>query len=128
MEPGLIHWTNRINVSRILVYEAMTGTSMKQFKPGDRVIYRKQKTSASPGPRAQLTNPSPKGEMYSYIVEKYWVVDEVLADGSLRLRTRRGKEHVVKGDDPLLRKARWWEVWLLAGRFRSVEAPRKAPD
>jgi len=53
---------------------------MHQFKPGDWVIYRKQKISASPGRRAQHTNPSPKGETYTYVVDKYWVVDEVGED------------------------------------------------
>jgi len=101
---------------------------MHQFKTGDRVIYRKQKSSVSPGPRAQQMTPSEKGETYSYIVEKYWIVEEVLEDGSLRLRTRRGKQHVVQADDPHLRKPRWWETWLRGGRFRSVEASLRGPD
>lgn len=101
---------------------------MKRFKPGDWVIYRKQKVSVSPGPRAQETNPAEKGENYSYVVEKYWIVDEVLEDGSLRLKTRRGKEHIVESNDPHLRKAGWWERLFLFARFRSVEASARAPD
>ena len=101
---------------------------MSEFQTGDWVIYRKQKTSVSPGPRAQQMNPSPKGETYNYFVEKHWIVDEVLDDGMLRLRTRRGKQHIVRADDPHLRKARWWETWMLGGRFRSVEATVRAPD
>ena len=102
--------------------------SKSRFKPGDWVIYRKQKRSASPGPRAQQTSPSPKGETYTYLVDKYWIVEEVLDDGTLRLRTRRGKEHIVQADDPRLRKPRWLEGWLLHVRFRSVEESRGAPD
>lgn len=92
------------------------------YNPGDWVIYRRQKTSASPGRRAQRVIPAAHGDTYSYLVEKYWVVQEVLADGRLRLRTRRGKEHVVATDDRRLRRARWWERWLYQARFRAVEA------
>lgn len=92
-----------------------------QFKPGDWVIYRKQKISTSPGPRAQQTAPAAKGETYNYVVEKYWVVQEILSDGLLRLRTRKGKTHDVAPDDPRLRRARWWERWLLSDRFTQVE-------
>ena len=90
------------------------------LRAGDWVIYRKQKTSASPGPRAENVIPASSGEDYAYIVEKYWVVQEVLEDGRLRLRTRRGKQHVVAADDVRLRRARWWERWVLAGRFPAL--------
>ena len=90
------------------------------LKPGDWVIYRKQKVSTIPGPRAQNTVPSPNGETYSYVVEKYWIVEEVLT-GQVRLVTRRGKRHVVALEDGRLRSAKWWERWLLASRFRAVE-------
>jgi hypothetical protein len=92
------------------------------WKPGDWAIYRKQKQSASPGPRAENVHPATAGETYSYVVDKHWVVDAVLDDGRLQLRTRRGKLHVVAADDPRLRRATWWERWLLADRFRSIEA------
>ena len=90
-------------------------------KVGDWVIYRKQKTSTSPGPRAEAVLPASKGETYSYFVEKYWIVKEVLEDGRIVLRTRRGKEHVVEPGDQNLRHARFWERWLLGARFRAVE-------
>jgi len=91
------------------------------WKPGDWAIYVKQKISQSPGPRAKDVFPAPAGDTYSYLVEKYWVVDEVLEDGRLRLRTRRGKRHEVSVDDPRLRTPKWWQRWLLAKRFRAVE-------
>lgn len=90
------------------------------MKSGDWVIYRKQKVSTIPGPRAQNTVPSPNGETYSYVVEKYWIVEEVLT-GQVRLVTRRGKRHVVGLNDDRLRSAKWWERWLFAARFRAVE-------
>lgn len=96
------------------------------LQPGDWVIYRKQKSSVSPGPRAENVVPAPNGEDYTYTVQKYWVVQEVLDDGRLRLATRRGKQHVVAPDDVRLRPARWWEKWLLAARFRAVDVSRPA--
>ncbi len=91
------------------------------YKAGDWVIYRKQKSSSSPGPRARNTVPSAKGETYHYIVEKYWVIDEVLEDGTLKMRTRRGKQNLVRCDDPRLYKPRLWQRWLFGNRFRAAE-------
>jgi hypothetical protein len=54
------------------------------------------------------------------VVDKYWVVKGVLANGDVLLRTRTGKEHVVSTDDPHLRWAKWWERWAFAERFRSA--------
>lgn len=95
--------------------------SSRMYQTGDWVIYRMQKVSTSPGPRAQDVMPSPRGEDYSYLVDKYWVVDEVQGNGQLVLKTRKGKTHIVGIEDPNLRHPRWWERWLLAGRFRAVE-------
>jgi hypothetical protein len=97
----------------------MMGTN--GFKPGDWVIYRKRKISSSPGPRARNTMPAAKGETYNYVVEKYWIVSEVAGNGQIQLVTRLGKQHVVPGDDPRMRRPTWWERWLYSGRFRAVE-------
>lgn len=88
---------------------------------GDWVIYRKQKRSSSPGPRAESMHPDQSGEEYTYIVEKYWIVEEINPDGELILITRRGKRHTIPPDDPRLRKPGPIEKWFLAGRFREVE-------
>ncbi|MGC1274630.1 MAG: hypothetical protein WBC44_13070 [Planctomycetaceae bacterium] len=90
-------------------------------KAGDRMVYRKTKFGTSPGPRATAVAPARHGEGYSYIVDKFWIVTDVLDDNRLRMRTRRGKEHVVRADDPNLRPARWWERWLYRERFREAE-------
>ncbi len=94
---------------------------MKEFKPNDWVVYRKQKFSASPGPRAKNVSAPKHGDTYSYVVDKYWVIKQRLDDNSLLLVTRTGKEHVVDADDPRLRLAKWWERWLLADRFRGED-------
>jgi hypothetical protein len=92
------------------------------LKRGDPVIYRVFKTSTDPGPRAQEVYPAEHGDWYSYQVDKYWAVSEVLADGSLKLVTRRGKQHTVPADDPRLRVARWWERWFYRDRFPAPPA------
>ncbi len=89
-------------------------------QPGDPVIYRVQKNSTDPGPRAREVHPSQHGELYSYQVDKFWAVAEVLSDGSLKLVTRTGKQHIVSADDPRLRAARWWERWLYRNRFPTL--------
>ncbi|QDU26396.1 hypothetical protein ETAA8_14740 [Anatilimnocola aggregata] len=99
--------------------EAGGGGSM--YKPGDRVVYLASKHSSHPTPRAVELDPEPNGEGYSYAVRKYWVVQEVLPDGTLSILTRRGKQRVVKASDNRLRPARWWERWFLAGRFPEGE-------
>jgi hypothetical protein len=84
------------------------------------VIYRKSKQSPIPGPRARQVSPSSRGETYSYLVDKFWIVAEVVDEAHLRLRTRRGKEHVIAADDRSLRRIRFWERWLYHQRFAEV--------
>ena len=90
---------------------------MNKLKPGDWVVYRKSKSSSAPGPRAKQVVAAKRGETYSYVVEKYWVVKGRPDEGTLLLATRTGKEHLVPVGDPRLRSVRWWERWLLADRF-----------
>ncbi|MEZ6099167.1 MAG: hypothetical protein R3E01_09365 [Pirellulaceae bacterium] len=91
------------------------------YRRGEWVVYTKQKFSASPGPRAKQVSAASRGDTYSYLVDKYWVVAKCLEDDRVLLRTRTGKEHVVAADDTHLRRARWWERLLFARRYRSVE-------
>jgi hypothetical protein len=87
------------------------------YKPGDWVIYTMQKRSRHPGPRARSVHPAEMGDDYGYVVDKFWIVVDSLSDGSVLLKTRRGKAHTVRCDDPLLRKAGWWERWRYKDRF-----------
>lgn len=96
----------------------MIGMSEKVvFKPGDLVIYRMTKHSQCPGPRAKAITPSPHGDEYKYRVDKFWIVDQVLDDGRLQLRTRRGKTRVIRQNDLNLRPAAWWELLLYRRLF-----------
>lgn len=99
----------------------MDGGVVARLQPGDRVVYRKQKSSVSPGPRAKAVFASPKGEAYHYIVDKYWLVQQVFEDGSVEVRTRQGKLHRIDATDPRLRPATWWEKLVHAKRFPSLD-------
>lgn len=88
-----------------------------RFHPGDPVIVCVTKQSARPGPRAREVWPNPRGDNYSYAVDKLWVVEDVLDDGRLVLRTRRGKRHVVEPDRCRLRSPSLWERWIFRDRF-----------
>jgi len=94
---------------------------MSTYSPGDWVIYRKSKRSTTPGPRAQGVHASLKGEKYSYVVDKFWVVQSLLADNQLVLRTRRGKLHTVPSNDANLRHANFLDRLLHRHRFREAE-------
>jgi len=95
----------------------------KSLKPGDPVVVRVSKNSTDPGPRAKEVHPAKHGDWYSYEVEKFWTVSEVLADGSLNLVTRRGKTHTLQVDDPRLRPLRWWEHWFYRDRIPLLTVP-----
>ncbi|WP_459554859.1 hypothetical protein [Lacunimicrobium album] len=87
------------------------------YKPGDFVVYKVTKQSSHPTPRASKVYPSPHGDNYTYCVEKYWVVDHMIDDSQIVVRTRRGKERTIDLDDPCLRHANWWERVLSSHRF-----------
>jgi hypothetical protein len=95
---------------------------LSRYRPGDVVVYRKQKNSLRPGPHARDVQPAPRGDSYSYSVEKFWRVVAVRPDETLVVRTRKGKEHTVAANDPNLRRAHWWERVLCWHRL-----PPRAP-
>ncbi len=92
------------------------------FNPGDQVIYRVTKHSDCPGPRAKAVAPSPNGDEYKYQVDKFWVVEKVLDNGQLQLRTRRGKTHILSPNDMNLRVPSWWEAILYRNQFPRRES------
>ena len=95
---------------------SQAGEMKYDYKPGDPVIFRVTKQSTDPGPRAVDVHPAQSGETYSYQVDKFWTVSEVLS-GTVQLVTRRGKQRTVSKNDIRLRPARWWEKWLYGARF-----------
>jgi hypothetical protein len=81
------------------------------------------KRSTIPGPRAASLAPAPRGEHYTYQGDKYWTVAELRDDGTMIVRTRRGKAHVVQQDDPNVRHATLAERLIKASRFPSLGEP-----
>lgn len=100
-----------------------------QFQIGDPVIYMMTKQSSHPTLRATNVNPSPHGDQYHYIVEKFWVVKDIDSEGNLIAQTRRGKTHRISPDDPNLKRANWWHRWVHRDRFPELdyeESPQPA--
>lgn len=98
-----------------------------KWKPGDWAVYRKSKRSPTPGKRAADVVATTKGETYTYVVDKFWVVETTLPDNRIRLRTARGKVHEIEVDDPNLRRPTWLQRLLFRNRFRAVEQRIESP-
>ena len=99
----------------------MLALTRNSFSPGDWVVYCKTKFSRNPGPRAHGIQPSAHGDGYVYMVDKFWVVDEVSPDGEVTLRTRTGKRHRLAADDELLRPASLWERLRYRSKFSAPD-------
>ncbi|MBC8355452.1 MAG: hypothetical protein H8E66_26035 [Planctomycetes bacterium] len=87
---------------------------------GDRVVFRLTRHAARPGVAARNVTPSEKGEGYSYVVNKFWVVVATNKSTSILVRTRRGKVFEIDRTDSRLRRASWLEC--LFARSRLPEA------
>ena len=98
------------------------------WSPGDWAVYRKSKVSNAPGPRATNVHAAPKGDSYTYIVDKFWVVEELLPEGDLRLRTARGKTHVIRQNDPNLRRPSFVQRLVWRNRFRRIAESARPAD
>ncbi|MEE9233773.1 MAG: hypothetical protein V3U07_09955 [Nitrospirales bacterium] len=88
-----------------------------KLKVGDFIIFRKWKSSTSPSPQAKNTYPSQSGEMYSYGIDKYWTVVEVVDDQTIEIETRRGKRHRIEKNPSIMRKAGFLDKLLHKDRF-----------
>ena len=90
---------------------------MPEYNRGDVIVYAKQKWSASPEPHARAVSAMPSGDMYSYVVDKFWRVIGKEDEGVLRVRTRTGKEHWVAEGDQNLRRSNLFERILMRNRI-----------
>lgn len=102
-------------------------TDSIRFKTNDWVIFTREKHGLSPGKRAKNISPSPHGELYSYEVDKYWIVREI-AGTELVLETRTGKRHRIAANDPRLRSPNLFEKWWYSSRFPSKNIPPNQSD
>ena len=99
-----------------------------KWNPGDWAVYRKSKRSTSPGPRAANVVASQKGESYTYVVDKFWVVESVLPGDRILLRTAKGKSHIIDAADPGLRRPSLLQRLFWRHRFREAAESHKAPN
>jgi len=95
---------------------------MRRFRIGDPVVYRKDKTSSCPGPRAEEVVPSARGEDYSYTVPKFWKISAIPDAEHVVVVTRTGKRHCLSVSDPHLHKASFFGRLLHLHRFPCEEA------
>jgi hypothetical protein len=100
----------------------------RTFKRGDWVVVRRRKYSTHPGRRARDIEAAERGDYYSYVVDKFWVVADVLSNGHLLLTTRRGKRHTIDANDPELRRATFWDVIRYRARFGRLERSESGAD
>ena len=95
--------------------------SLCTYGSGTKVIFHSEKQGRRPAPHAEVVLPAMHGENYRYWVPKFWIVEQVLPDGQLLVRTRRGKTRCVDPHDPNLRPASWWERLRYADRFPAAD-------
>jgi len=94
----------------------------RPFRPGDFVVFRRTKHTTHPGRRAQDVEATLHGDYYDYFIEKIWIVVDVESDGTLLVKTPRGKTHVVRQDDPNLRHPTLWDRLRYRARFAQLQA------
>ncbi len=93
----------------------------RRFKTGDWIIYRKWKYTTHPGQRAREVRAAHKGDYYTYVVEKFWVVRRVSPNGELLVETRTGKCHRLKDSDLNLRRPTLWQRMRYRRRFFQLQ-------
>jgi hypothetical protein len=89
----------------------------RELKLGMFVVYRSQRHSTSPEPNAKGVYATPHVDDYSYYVEEYARVAAVLPDGKLLICTKNGTQRTLQAEEPLLRRAGWWERLLFRKNF-----------
>lgn len=100
---------------------------MRSYERGDWVVYRKTKQKNRPARRARNIHPAPKGDTYTYDIDKYCRVVGCDPAGQLILLTRRSGYVTIAPTDSRLRRAAWWERLFRARLFPSWP-PTEAPE
>lgn len=75
------------------------------YRAGDKVVYVQDQYSSHPGPLAKNVLATIKGELYQYQTEQYWIVQRVLPNGLLEVRTDEQQLRLVAASDAHLRPA-----------------------
>ena len=88
-----------------------------KLEVGDFIIVKKFKASTSPSPRAKDISPATHGDTYSYRIDKFWKVVQVLDDGTIEIETRGGKRHHIDRRHQGFRKANLLDRLFHRNRF-----------
>lgn len=96
-----------------------------RWESGQYIVFSKLKCSSSPGPRAREIDPASSGEAYTYLVDKFWVIKETLADGRVVVLTRGGKEHILDPDGGSCRHPSLWERLRYRQRLNDLDSVLK---
>jgi len=84
-----------------------------KYKVGDWIVFRKWKASTNPSPRAKDMYPSQHGDMYTYGIDKYWKVVEIIDEDEIEVETKRGKRHRLSINTTKFRKMNFLDRWLM---------------
>ena len=84
-----------------------------KYKVGDFIVFKKWKASTNPSPRAKDTFPSPHGDYYTYRIDKYWKVVDIIDADTIEVETRRGKRHRISVKTENVRKMNFLDKWLM---------------
>lgn len=76
-----------------------------------------ESSTRPPGPEARDIRPDERGDLYYYLIKKYWRVEQVLQDGRIVAVTPLMEHHYLRRDDPNLRKASLLERLRYGARF-----------
>lgn len=91
-----------------------------RLHPGVPIVYRMVESSTRPGPEARDIHPAERGDLYYYLITKYWRVEEVLQDGWIVAITPLMEHIYLRRDDPNLRKANLFERLRYGARFPNL--------
>ena len=87
----------------------------KKFQPGLPIVYRLTETPTCGTRAAREIHPA--GRVYDHGTHKYWLVEEVRADGLIVARSALMEQYFLQPDDPNLRKATLLERLRHGARF-----------
>jgi hypothetical protein len=90
---------------------------MKNYSVNDWILYREQESSDHPEPGAHDISPAPRGDAYSYLVDRLWRVTRVNRDGSLEATGSNGRVHRLPPHDRHIEKVGWLRRRLLGRRL-----------
>ncbi len=90
----------------------------RRLQPGVPIVYQMAETSSRPpGPGASNLRPAKRGDLYYCLIKKYWRVEQVLQDGRIVAVTPLMEHHLLRRDDPNLRRASLLERLRHGARF-----------